>query len=176
MKAFFDIVKKRRSIRAFEDKQVPSDLINKIIDAARWAPSGLNLQPWRFIVVKDRKIKKQVTAIYASARKKLGLYKQDTSFVENPALIFVLSDKKVPYATLSVFLAIENIVLAATALNLGSVVMTAICAEENKLRKLLKVPSKYKIEALVPVGYSAEKPKPKPRKSLKEIIINLKNQ
>ena len=172
MKGFFDIVKKRRSVRKFKDKAVPASSINKILDAARWAPSGLNLQPWRFIVVKNKKIKKQVTAIYASARKKLGLYKQDTSFVENPTLIFVLSDKKIPYATPSVFLAIENMVLAATALDLGSVVMTAICAEENKLRKLLKVPNKYKIEALVPIGYAAEKPKPKPRKSLKEIIIN----
>lgn len=160
--------KERRSIRKFKDKNIPGKAINKLIDAARWAPSGLNLQPWKFLIVEDKKTKQKVRKIYDSARKKLNLYEQDTSFVENATLIFALSEKA-PYATQSIFMAIENILLAATSLNLGSIVMTAICKEENKLKKLLKIPNKYKIEALIPVGYSDENPKPKPRKSIKQI-------
>ena len=51
-----DVILKRRSIREFESKPVPNEMITSILDAGRWAPSGLNNQPWRFVVVKDEQI------------------------------------------------------------------------------------------------------------------------
>jgi nitroreductase len=60
---FLDLVKKRRSIRRFKPDPVPDDNIEKIIEAARWAPSGFNTQPWEFVVIKDAGIKKQITGL-----------------------------------------------------------------------------------------------------------------
>jgi nitroreductase len=55
--SFLDLVKHRRTIRRFRPDPVPDDFVDKIIEAARWAPSGFNLQPWEFVVIKDRKLK-----------------------------------------------------------------------------------------------------------------------
>jgi nitroreductase len=60
---FLDLVKKRRSIRSFRTDPVPDEYVNKIIEAARYAPSGANSQPWEFIVVKDQEIKDRIAGI-----------------------------------------------------------------------------------------------------------------
>jgi len=172
-KDFFLVVKERRSIRKYKDKEVSKELIEKIIDAARWAPSGLNLQPWEFVVVTDKSKKKKIRQIYADARKGLKLYEQDTVFVENAVNIFVLSDKTKLAAMPSTWLAIENILLAAAALGLGSIVMTAPVALEkhkSELRKLLNIPENFDIVAHVLVGYKDEEPEPKPRRDIKSIV------
>lgn len=169
---FFTIIKKRRSIRRFKQKEVPDKTINKILKAASLAPSGLNQQPWDFIVVKNPALKKEIRNVYDDSRKKLGLYEQDTSFVENACQIFVCGNKTKITPIISCSLAIENMLLAATALGLGSIVTTSIIGvRENfkKLKKLLKIPNKYIIVALVLIGFSDETPKAKPRRKLKEI-------
>ena len=62
--SFLELVKKRRSIRRFKPDPVPDEYIKKIIEAARWAPSGFNLQPWEFVVVKDQKLKDGIIQIF----------------------------------------------------------------------------------------------------------------
>ncbi len=58
--AFLELVKKRRSIRRFKPDSVPDEYIEKIIEAARWAPSGANSQPWEFVVIKDQETKDKI--------------------------------------------------------------------------------------------------------------------
>lgn len=61
--SFLELVKKRRSIRRFKPDPIPDEYVNRIIEAARWAPSGFNSQPWEFVVIKDKKLKNDVIRI-----------------------------------------------------------------------------------------------------------------
>lgn len=167
------VIKKRRTIRKFKDKPVSKKLVRKIINAGRHAPSGLNQQPWKFIVIDTKDIKSKIRKIYEKSREEMGIYKQDTSFVENATIIVCLGDKKkIAYLT-SVALAIENILLQATALRLGCFIGTTFFGTkkaEKEIRRLLKISSYLEIIALVLVGYPDEKPKKKTLKKLGEII------
>ena len=77
-----DFMRTRRTIRKYKQKGIPEKILEKILEAARWAPSWLNQQPWEFIIIKDPKRKKTVRKIYDDAREELGLYRQDTSFLD----------------------------------------------------------------------------------------------
>jgi len=61
--SFLELVKKRRSIREFKQEPIPDEVVDKIIEAARWAPSGANSQPWEFIVVKKQELKKSIVRL-----------------------------------------------------------------------------------------------------------------
>jgi nitroreductase len=67
-KSFLELAKSRRSIRRFRPDSIPDDYVDKIIEAARWAPSGFNLQPWEFVVIKDKKLKDEVIRIIRPPR------------------------------------------------------------------------------------------------------------
>jgi len=170
---FFECIEKRISARKFKDKDIPEDILMKILDSGRKAPSAMNQQPWEFIIVKDKKLRKKIKIIYNDARDKKGFYQQDTSFVEKGTQIFVLAEKKKSKHVISASLAIENILLAATALGLGSVVMTALLSLEEhvkEIRKLLKVPEQFDIIALVVIGYKDEEPIAKDKRKLKDMV------
>ena len=64
--SFLELVKKRRSIRRFKPDPVPDEYVDKIIEAARWAPSGFNSQPWEFVVVKEKKLKNSIVQLLES--------------------------------------------------------------------------------------------------------------
>ncbi len=167
---FIEVIKKRRSTRKYKAKEVKNELIEKIIDAARLAPTGMNSQPWKFVVVRDKKNLKKISQLYTSAREKLKIYPQDTSFVENIALIVVCSSKEFTWARSDCFLAIENLILAATNEALGSLCLGALMAEQEELRKMLKIPDNYEIILPVVVGYPDEQPKMPQKKELKDIL------
>lgn len=170
---FWDVLKNRQSIRAFKDKKVPMETIEKILDAARLAPSALNAQPWDFVVVTDQGIKKEIRHIYDEARKLRKLYKQDTKFVENGVVVVVCSHTESPKHVISTSLAVENLVLAATALELGSVIMTTLVSrrvDQEEIKELLKIPEVYDLIAIVVIGYADETPPPKSKRDLGEII------
>lgn len=173
MKDFFEVVKERKSVRKFEKKEVPMDKINKMLDAARLAPSALNAQPWDFIVVIDHELKKKLRAVYDKARESMSLYKQDTSFVEDGTIIVACAHMGTSRPIISTSLAMENLILAATALDFGSVIITAPVSrsvDREEIMELLKIPEDYKLVAFVVVGYSDENPKPKPKRDLGEIV------
>jgi nitroreductase len=69
---FLELVKNRRSIRRFKPDPIPDEYIDKIIEAARWAPSGYNTQPWDFVVVKDKKIKDSIVQLAPGARESMS--------------------------------------------------------------------------------------------------------
>lgn len=168
----FEAITKRRSIRSFQNYIVPDDAVDKILDAARLAPTGLNLQPWEFIVINDPERKKKVREVYDEAREKLNLYPQDTTFVEIATNIIVLGDKRKATYPVDPWFAIENMLLAATALSLGSIVMTApVLLDEHKakLRDLMAIPASMELIAVVLVGYPAEQPEPKEKRPLEDI-------
>ena len=175
---FFDLVKSRRSVRKYKDQTVDKEDILKILDAANWAPSAMNWQPWEFIVVSGKLIKFMGDS-FKDVVEKIMRESEETAFDEKfvdfaaryggaPVVIVVLtraSEKpNVRKANLeSTSAAMENLVLAATSLGLGTCWMTGPLHDENNLRHILDISPDKEIVAVTPLGYPDEVPEPHPR-------------
>jgi nitroreductase len=165
----FEAIKGRRSIRAYKAVDVPEETVEKLIDAARWAPSAGNIQPWEFIVVRNPEIKRRL------AEAALG-----QSFIEEaPVVIVVCADEersargygvrgRTLYCIQDTAAAIQNIHLAAYALGLGTCWVGAF--REDEARRILGIPEGIRPVAIIPVGFPAESPAPRSRRPLKQII------
>lgn len=151
----FEAIRKRRSIRKYFDKQVEEEKIMKILEAARWAPSARNTQPWQFIVVKDKERRKELAKI---------AYNQ--KFIEEAPVIIVVCGEKAENLV-NIGLAMQNICLEAFELGLGSCIVGWF--DKEKAREFLKVPDEYDVCYLIPIGYPAEIGVSS-RRELKEII------
>ncbi|MCS7258694.1 MAG: nitroreductase family protein [candidate division WOR-3 bacterium] len=164
---FYEVVKKRRSIRAYKPDPIPEEILLRILETARLAPSAKNIQPWKFIVVKDRVVKeKLVTAC-----------RNQTFIGEAPVVICAVALKNIAFGRMGgywnsypvdVAIALEHIVLAATNEGLGTCWIGAY--DENAVKELLKIPEDVQVIALTPLGYPKEIPNARPRKSLSEIV------
>lgn len=204
MDDILELIRTRRSIRKYKPDDVPDELINKILEAGRWAPSGENSQPWRFIVVRDREHIRQVgeTAGWGSRRrftaesrtghmqwrfrklldpeekakafKKLVSGEVSRFLIQAPVVIIVcakLDVWDVPYDSAA---AIENMLLMAHSLGLGSCWVVAPVSDirdDEKMMELFKVPHGFKIIATVAIGYPDETQGPRPRLPLEEITF-----
>jgi nitroreductase len=150
----------RRSVRRFESRPVPREILEKLVDAGRLAPTAINVQPWEFIVVTDESVKNRVAAI--TDHGKFG--------ADAPAMIAVFS-KDTKYYLEDGCAATTNILLAATGLGLGACWVAGdkkpYC---EKISAILGVPAGYKLVSLIPVGYPAA-PAPKvPKRVLQDLI------
>jgi len=160
----FETIKKRYSVRSFQQKSVPEKTLEKILEAGRLAPSAHNAQDWKFIVVQDERTKQS-----------LGEAAGQNFITEAPIVIaavstnpkHILSSGNPAYA-IDLAIATEHMMLAATDEGLGTCWIGAF--DQQGCKKILDVPDKYKILALFPLGYPADQPSPKDRKPLKEII------
>lgn len=187
-KALLELISARRSVRSFKPDPVPQEAIRTVIEAGRWAPSSANSQPWDIIVVKDRATRER---IQESVRRVVASIKQLRDFpflrtftggylLEAPVQLVVCGDPRFQYVSMmngvddqvelfalwgSVSMAIQNMLLAAHALGLGSAVFTNFYPEEVKA--ILEVPDPLKVICSLPLGYSAVGAKPPPeRRSL----------
>jgi len=163
-----DAIKGRRSVRAFKSKDVPPEIVGKLIDAARWAPSAGNIQPWEFIIVRKPEIKRRLVEAAL-----------DQTFIEEaPVVIVVCADEsrssegygvrgETLYCIQDTAAAIQNIILAAYSLGLGSCWIGAF--REEEAREILKVPRGIRPVAIVPVGYPAEAPLPPSKRPINKI-------
>lgn len=162
-------VKGRRSIRAFEHDDVSSEIVEKLLDAARCAPSAGNIQPWEFIVIRKPEIKK------ALAEAAL-----DQTFIEEaPVVIVVCTNEnrssqgygirgKTLYCIQDTAAAIQNLHLVAYSLGLGTCWIGAF--REEKAREILKIPQGIRPVAIIPVGYPAETPPPRNRRPMSQMV------
>ncbi len=176
------VIAERRAVRSYEPRAVPKDVIKKIIKAANQAPSGMNSQPWRFVVVKDGKFHKKLTETSITNSKKLlkslkrkypERYKtimkryddlEDPIYYSAPVIIFVIGTGK--YADSSCPLACQNIMLAAYALGLGScwVQFGSLVTDNKEIKKRLGLIKGEKIFGPIIVGYTKKFPKPPTKK------------
>jgi nitroreductase len=160
-----EAILKRSSIRAYEEKPVPMEILVQVLEAARLAPSGRNSQSWKFIIVRDDE-----------RRQAIGRAAGGQPHVHTAPVIIaaVATDPEeiMPCGILAypvnLAIAIDHMTLAAVDLGLGTCWIGAFSQEEVK--KILEVPGKYKIVSLLTLGYSGETGRPKARKSLEEII------
>lgn len=156
-------LKSRRSIREYEERQIPEEDLRKILDAARWAPTGANLQPWHFVVVRDEKLRKEL-----GSHAKFFFLK--SSHVEKAPCIIVLcyEKNKGRFGLFDVTLAGANIIMMAHSLNLGSCWIGAF--DERGVKSLLGIPEEIGVVALITLGYPKEKPDPPPRLEIEKIV------
>jgi nitroreductase len=150
----------RRSIRRFKAEPVPIELVKKVLDIARYAPSAGNRQPWIYIVVTDPEIKKKLASIHRWAY----------PLEDAPLGIVIACDKNISPDSYHVDCANATmyIMLALHALGLGSVWLQTLRNVEE-IQRALNLPSNFVPIAMLAVGYPAESPAPRPRKELKEI-------
>lgn len=141
-----ELIRKRRSIRKYKRAMPEEKKIKKVLEAARWAPSGLNNQPWRFLVIKD-KLQKNSLAAFT----KYGKIIQDA-----PVAIVVCLDLADSYNyekdLLAIGACIENMLLEATALGLGSCWLGEILNKKTEVLRYLKLTGDLELMAVVVLG------------------------
>lgn len=151
----------RRSIRVFENREVSDELIKRILDVARYAPSAKNSQPWEFIVVRDEEVKRRLASIHRYAYPLQGA----------PVAIAVLCNPKLSPDSYLVDCANATIylMLAAHALGLGTVWIQSL-RNVKEINEILGAPEDRVPVALIALGWPAERPEARPRRELKEIV------
>lgn len=160
------MLKTRRSIRTFVDKDISEEIIKDIIDCGRMAPTANNVQPWIFVVVKDKILKTKVAeATGANGR-----------FISEAGICVAIFCEEVKYYLEDGVAATENVLLSATYYGLGSCWVAGDKKPyAEKIRDLLNVPQNYKLISLIAIGYTErnilEKAQNIEKKSLKEVMF-----
>ncbi|MFX0011836.1 MAG: nitroreductase family protein [Candidatus Hermodarchaeota archaeon] len=164
---FYDVIRKRRSYRAYRAEMPEEESVNRILNAARLAPTWANMQGMHYVVVKDPKVVKSVW-------KAVG---QHQKFVEAPMFIVgVISESEsgknsngLEYFPLDCGICFEHLILAATAEGLATCWIGWF--NETKVKEVLEIPKKYRVLALTPLGYPIkEKGEVVDRKPIEEIV------
>jgi len=160
-----EVIKTRRSIRKFTSEDVDDKTINQIIEMGTWAPSGLNNQPWKFVVIKDKEVLEELSqqTVYSH-------------IIQNaPVCIAVFLDNEESYNRVKDLQAIgaclQNMLLTIHYLGLGGVWLGEILKNREKVERILKVPEKLELMAVVALGHPAEKKESSSRKPLDQVII-----
>ena len=158
MVEFFELIEKRKSVRKYRTDPVPREKIIEVLEAARIAPSGGNRQPWHFIVVQDQRMRTALAVGQEWAAKA-------------PVMIVGLVDRRTQasYYYNDMGIAFEHIVLAAADLGLGTCWM-GMMRRNEEARGLLAIPEELEVIVQTPLGYPDEKPTPRDRKPLAEIV------
>jgi nitroreductase len=164
-----EAIKGRRSIRSFKSQDVSEEIVKNLIEAATWAPSAGNIQPWEFIIIRKPEIKRR-----------LAMAALDQSFIEEaPVVIVVCANEdrssqgygvrgKTLYCIQDTAAATQNIHLAAYSLGLGTCWVGAF--KEEEARAILKIPHGIRPVAIIPIGYPAENPAPPSRRPINKIV------
>lgn len=171
-----EAIKTRRSIRKFQDKKVPDDLINKLIEAARLAPSSHNAQPWKFFIVKDEVLHQKLKEnnIFSGA----FVYEAPVIIIccADPDLSVrpsdsIFSDQDVQgKAARDLAFASQNLILQAQELGLGTCYIGML--DRKKTKEILNIPENYVLPYAIIAGYPAEIPNATIRKKIDEITLN----
>ena len=181
------VIQRRRSVRVYQSGKVSDLQLDTILEAARWAPSGANTQPWEFVVTRDRKKMKLIRTIYDNEwrqRKRedpanyKGLKKDYVGDVSVIVLACGDPRTKSVYLTTrqqadreklfqaSIANAVQQMMLAAASMDLGTVWVSVREEVEPELRKLFQVPEPLRLLWVVPIGHAQSWPKAKPRRNI----------
>jgi len=165
----FEAIKNRRSVRAFTNEHVSDAEVKKLIDAARRAPSAGNIQPWEFVIIRNKNVKRGLCQAAGNQ-----------NFIEEAPVVIIVcantSRSERGYGSRGINLyclqdtaaATQNMLLAAHALGLATCWVGAFQEEEAK--KVLNLPAGVRPVAIIPVGHQVRKPLARPRRPLNEIV------
>jgi len=162
-----DAIQKRYSVRSYKNLPVEDEKLDKVLDAARLAPSAVNFQPWYFIVVREEKQRQKLNEVYARKW-----------FTSAPVVIIACVDHSKVWvrasdgknsADIDPAIAIDHLTLRATDLGLGT---CWVCNfDAKKCRELFSLPENIEPIALIPIGYPDDQPNEKKRKKLDEVVF-----
>jgi len=162
---FYEILRKRRSIRAYRPDPVEEDKLDRVLEAARLAPSAANRQPVFFYVIRDKGTRERLFEAYPQKW-----------FVEAPLIICGCSrpseawerrDEK-NYADIDLTIAMDHLILAAAAEGLGTCWIGAF--DPDQLRRILSIPVDLEPVAMTPLGYPVAQPEPTSRKETGDLV------
>jgi nitroreductase len=175
MQQLEEIMRNRRSIRRFEEREVEAEKLTAIFEAARWAPSWGNSQCWQFIVIRDREQKEQL--IETLSKKNPATL----SVLDAPVVLAICGESKKSgyyngqqltryqdWLMYDLGLATQNICLTAHSLGLGSVIVGSF--DHEMAEKILRIPNGYEIVSLLPLGYPAHTPSSPKRKECASFV------
>lgn len=173
---FFEVVLRQRACRQFTDQPVADELVARCLEAATHAPSAENLQPWVFVVIRDparraavgdltRRLWREAGRPHSEGRLPAAMLDDVDRGAEGgiaaaPVLVVVCGDARIglePTLPASVFPAVQNLLLAATALGLGSAMTTLATLGADELGNLLDLPASVRPMALTPLGWPARR-------------------
>jgi nitroreductase len=173
--ALLDLIQRRKSVRKYSPDPVPREALLKCLEAARLAPSACNGQPWKFIVVDEPGLRRRLCDEIFS-----GIYSMNRFAKDAPVLVAAVSEKEkflsasggrirnTRYYLIDIGIACEHLILQAAELGIGTCWIGWF--NERKLKKVLRVPRRNKVDAVISMGYfEGEGPPARPRKSLEEI-------
>ncbi len=184
MSTILGLAERRKTARSFAEKRVDVEEIKLVLRAGSQAPSGANYQPWRFQIITDSALKKEIRIASEEGEKDFYIKVSgdwaewlDSKSInwrkpyleEAPLLVTVHSQRKAPYAIESTWLAIGYILLALEELKLSTVTYTP--SNPKKVEEVLRSPSEYRLEAILPVGYSDDDKPKEERHCLQNLII-----
>lgn len=155
--SFYEMVISRRSIRQFKPEPVSRDILEKIVNTARLAPSAANLQPLEFVVVDEEELRKQLFtclkwAAYIAPEGNPKPGHEPAAYI----VVLVNSQVRDKGYERDVGAAVENMILTAWEEGIGS--CWIVSAERNKIQEMLKIPKYYQIDSVLTVGYPDEEP------------------
>lgn len=198
MSSVYKVIETRRSVRKYQSRNISHKILWRILNAARWAPSAHNAQPWRFIIIKDSSVKRKLAEAMArewnkdlsrdviSPQIRERLTKSSVKqFTSAPVLVVVSltieemdkytdeKRRKAEYvmAIQSVSAAIQNLLLAAHAEGLGACWFCAPLFCPKTTREVLEAPESVEPQAVITLGYPAEKPEAPLRKPIESMIF-----
>ncbi len=175
MSDFMKIIQSRRSVRRYQEKDIPDEILNNLFEAARWAPSWANTQCWHFVAVKDRKIKEKIQATVSSRNP------SSLAIVNAPVLLVVCGQLKKSgfyndqYPTkfgdwfmYDLGLATQNLCLAAHNFGLGTVIVGLF--DHDKVGEIVNLPAEHEVLVLIPLGYPDHEPSPPRRNEIEDFV------
>jgi nitroreductase len=173
MSEFMDVIKGRRSVRKYEDKDVSQELLNEVLEAVQWSPSWANTQCWEIIVVKDPSQKASLQEILSKGNP------ATKAIVQAPVLLAVcgklnssgfykdkVTTKFGDWFLYDLGIATQSLCLTAHHLGLGTVVVGLF--DHDKAKEILGVPGGYEVVSLIPLGYPAKTPASPKRREIGE--------
>ncbi len=197
-----EAIKTRRSIREYSSRPVSQEHLDRVLEAARLAPSATNRQPWRFVLLTDPEIKKSLSgavpqrfvleapALFVCCldrraytgnmvRKRMdelvqagAISRESAGYIYNRKMPENASEVALPAAAyIDLGIAVQNMVIQATALGLGSCWVRLF--NPQQFHEILKLPPEIEVVALLPLGYPEQSPPPRPRLRREDIMLEI---
>ena len=164
---FEQVVKSRRSVRSFKKDPIPKDSLDRIFEAIRLSPSACNIQPYRFIIASDERIKDQIS-VAAKGKEFISQAPLVIVGCANPQDAFSSMGGSLSSWMVDLAIAFEHLVLAATDQELGTCWIGSF--NEEMVKTILEVPDSWRVLALTPLGFPKITPTEQERKKINELI------
>src|SRR4029453_4498653 len=164
-----ELFRHQRAIRNFTDEDVPDALVNQVLTAAIHGPSGSNTQPWHFIVIRDPRVKNAISEVYEEARAAAGTTRPSAGGARQPP-------RPAPgqgglQAGASIYPSVQNLMLAARTLGLGTVLTTLHRRRKAQIHAILGIPDDIESAAIIPLGWPDREYGPNRRPPLERFVM-----